>query len=463
MATTPVDADPQSLVPEHVQTPQPLTVTRHGEDYTYLADPARRTGAWWEPLKYVRLGSNTYLSTGTELRLLYEAYEDRLWGGSPEPDDGYGWARALPYADLHLGSSVRAFAQLSITYEAGNALPKSPVEESGVDVAQAFVELSAPLKLEGTDSSMSVRAGRQLLSYGAGRLIAPRYRPNVVQAFDGGFGTLTLGNEWTLDAFYAHPVAQGLADFDDESGDQSIWALYAVHKELATFGGRSAVDLYYIGYRDGDARFDQGRAPEERHTVGARLAGRAGNWDWDWEGMYQFGSFGSGQISAWSIATRTGYTWSHLRSAPRLMLDAAAMSGDADRANADLQTFNSLFPNGSFFGELTPVGPYNLITAGPTGSLRIAKDVELEAQALFHWRESLGDGIYNVPGFLVRSEAGSRARRIGTQGSLSVTWSPARTFDLKATFGFFEAGPFLEDTGPAKTTHFLGAEARFRY
>jgi hypothetical protein len=145
------------------------------------------------------------------------------------------------------------------------------------------------------------------------------------------------------------------------------------------------------------------------------------------------------------------------------MLDAAAMSGDADRADPDLQTFNALFPNGSFFGELAPVGPYNLITAGPTGSVRIAKDVELEAQALFHWRESLGDGIYNVPGFLVRSEAGSRARRIGTQGSLSITWSPARTFDLKATYGFFEAGPFLEDTGPAKTTHFLGAEARFRY
>jgi hypothetical protein len=463
MAATGVGADAQAPAPEKVQAPPPLSVTRHGEDYTYLSDPALRTGAWWEPLKYVRLGSDSYLSTGTELRLRYEALEDRLWGASPEPDDGYAWARALPYADLRLGSSLRAFAQLSITYEAGNAMPKSAVEESGIDVAQAFVELSAPATLAGSDDLVSVRAGRQLLSYGAGRLLAPRYRPNVVQAFDGGFGTIKFGDEWTLNAFYAHPVAQGLGDFDDESSDQSIWAVYAVREGVKVFGGRSGVDLYYIGYRDGKARFDQGSAPEERHTVGARLTGRVGNWDWDWEASYQFGSFGSGRISAWSIGTRTGYTWSHLRSAPRLMFEAAAISGDADPADPDLQTFNALFPSGSFFGELTPVGPYNLITAGPTASIRIAKDVEVEAQALFHWRESVRDGIYNIPGFLVRSGAGSRARRIGSQGSLSITWSPARTFDLTATYGLFDAGPFLEETGPAQTTHFLGAEARFRY
>jgi hypothetical protein len=95
--------------------------------------------------------------------------------------------------------------------------------------------------------------------------------------------------------------------------------------------------------------------------------------------------------------------------------------------------------------------------------VRIAKDVELGAQALFHWRASLGDGIYNVPGLLVRTGAGSRARRVGTQGSVSITWSPARTFDVKATYGLFDAGHFLEETGPARTTHFFGAQARFRY
>jgi hypothetical protein len=228
-------------------------------------------------------------------------------------------------------------------------------------------------------------------------------------------------------------------------------------------GGLSAVDLYYIGYQDEEAGFDQGRAAEERHTLGARLAGNSGNWDWDWEAMYQFGSFGEGDITAWSIGTRTAYSWKNSALQPRVMLDAAIISGDANPEDPDLHTFNALFPNGNFFGELTPIGPYNLIMIGPTATASIAADVEVEVQTLFHWRESLRDGVYDVPGNLVRSGRTSRARRIGTQGSASIRWAPARTFDLMASYGFFDAGPFLEETGPSRTTHFLGLQARFRY
>jgi hypothetical protein len=443
----------------------PLTTTRHAEDYSYLADASRRTGAWWEPLKHIPLGSNPdlHLATGTELRLRYEAYHERLWGGSLAPDDDYIWARALPYADLQIGPSLRAFAQLSIAYAAGGSLPETPVEETGIDLAQAFLELSTPLEVAGRKSRLSIRGGRRLISFGAGRLIAPRYGPNVMQAFDGGFGTLAIGEKVLIDVFYAHPVAQGTGDFDDGAGDPSLWALYTVHRDLRILGGRSAMDLYYIGYRDKEARFDQGRAQEERHTLGTRIAGGAGSWDWDWEAMYQFGSFGGGDISAWSIGTRTGYTWKNAALQPRLMLEGAIISGDSDPAEPDLQTFNALFPNGSFFGELTPVGPYNLITMGPTATAKIAANIEVEVQTLFHWRESLRDGVYNVPGNLVRPGGTSRARRIGTQGSASITWAPSRTFDLMAYYGFFDAGRFLNETGPSKTTHFMGVQARFRY
>jgi hypothetical protein len=443
----------------------PLTTTRHGEDYSYLADPSRRTGEWWEPLKHIPLGSDpeTYLATGNELRLRQEVYRERLWGASEDPDDGYTWARALPYADLHIGPSARAFAQLGVAYIVGSSLPATPVEETGIDVAQAFLELSTSLSIAGTEGRLSVRGGRRQISFGSGRLIAPRYGPNVMQAFDGGFGTLAIGDKVRIDAFYAHPVAPGTGDFDDRTGDPSLWALYGVRRDLKTLGGRSAVDVYYIGYRDEQARFDQGRAPEERHTIGARVAGRSGNWDWDWEAMYQFGSFGEGDISAWSVGTRTAYSWKNLNFQPRLMLEADIISGDAHPADPDLQTFNALFPNGNFFGELTPIGPYNLITIGPSATATIAADIEVEVQTLFHWRESLRDGVYNVPGNLVRSAGTSKARRIGTQGSVSLTWAPARTFDLMASYGFFDAGAFLDETGASKTTHFLGLQARFRY
>src|SRR4051812_32140759 len=69
----------------HAQSAQvvpPLTPLRYGEDYSYLADPAARSGAWWEPLKYIPLGSDPdfYLSLGGEARVRYEGYENNNWG-----------------------------------------------------------------------------------------------------------------------------------------------------------------------------------------------------------------------------------------------------------------------------------------------------------------------------------------------------------------------------------------------
>ena len=79
-----------------------------------------------------------------------------------------------------------------------------------------------------------------------------------------------------------------------------------------------------------DASFAQGLAQEHRHTVGARLFGnRTGfdldeeefnfdsrrvpdvesKFDWDVEGAYQFGSFGTAEIGAWMISSNWGYTF----------------------------------------------------------------------------------------------------------------------------------------------------------
>jgi hypothetical protein len=37
--------------------PPPLTPLKYTEDYSYLRDPGARSGAWWEPLKFVPIDS----------------------------------------------------------------------------------------------------------------------------------------------------------------------------------------------------------------------------------------------------------------------------------------------------------------------------------------------------------------------------------------------------------------------
>ena len=167
--------------------PPPLSTTRYGEDYTYLHDPAARTGAWWEPFKYLPLMGTkgieeVYLTTGLELRARYEHYDNNLWGGALVPDDGYLWLRAMPLADLHLGSHVRLFGQLIAAFADGVEPVESPVDEDRLDLLQGFADLRLPL---GTGTAFTLRGGRQLLSYGSERLIGLRYGPNVLRAFDG--------------------------------------------------------------------------------------------------------------------------------------------------------------------------------------------------------------------------------------------------------------------------------------
>jgi hypothetical protein len=51
--------------------------------------------------------------------------------------------------------------------------------------------------------------------------------------------------------------------------------------------------------------------------------------------------------------------------------------------------------------------------------------------AVFYWRESLGDGIYDNPGNLIRASDGSRARYVGTQGDVVLEWEMARFVTLQ--------------------------------
>lgn len=164
--------------------PPPLMPTRYDEDYSYLADPNARSGAWWEPLKYIPSDENpdVYLTLGGEIRLRYEGYENNNWGQGPADDDGYLWYRALASADMHLGEHVRLFGELIGAWAEGKQPFESPIDETDVDLLQGFVDLTVPLG--GDNTSLTLRPGRQLLSYGTERLIGVRYGPNVLRTFD---------------------------------------------------------------------------------------------------------------------------------------------------------------------------------------------------------------------------------------------------------------------------------------
>jgi len=100
-------------------------------------------------------------------------------------------------------------------------------------------------------------------------------------------------------------------------------------------------------------------AAERRTSIGTRVSGRAGAWDYNWEAIVQFGHFGDDDIRAWTVATETGVTFFDVLWRPRLALSANIASGDKDPGDGKLQTFNPLFPRGNYFSEDATLGPRN--------------------------------------------------------------------------------------------------------
>lgn len=435
-----------------------LTIERYGEDWSYLADPAERTGRWTERFKYIPLqeDGSIYLTTGVEARSRYEGYQNVNWGS--QPNDGYVWHRLMPYADLHAGK-FRVFAQPIISgMSGGGGRPKTPVDSAGIDMVQGFAEVEIDL---GSKISLSVSAGRKLVGLGSGRYIDTRYGPGILQPFDGVDATLGTGSH-QIRMFYLRPVTTRVGHFDDQqTPGQAVWGAYATQ----WLGAKPAngIDVFYIGFRGRDVIFDQGIGEEIVHTFGSRIFGDTGTWYWNFEGSFQRGRFAGLNVSAWGAGGEFGHRFLNTALQPDLRFEVDFVSGDDDPTDNKLGTLNPLFPNGKFFGSLTPIGPRNLIHVRQSAIIHPSKTVEVSLTGAAFWRESKNDGVYSIPGLVVRSGRGSDARFVGTQVELAAAWQATPELNLSMALSAFNPGRFIRETGPAETIRMITTTANFRF
>jgi Alginate export len=440
----------------------PFSLLRYDESYTFLENPECRT-EFWDAVKYIPLGrrSGWYLSLGGDFRERYEFFHNEDAGSAPADRDGnnsYVRHRYLLHGDLHLGPSFRIFAQFLAGLETGRTGgPRPEIDEDAFDLHQAFVDLVLPL---GRDSSLTSRLGRQELSYGSGRLVDVR-EVNLPRSFDAARLLLRTGG-WAVDGFWSKPVRNRTGVFDDDTDpDRSLWSVYAVTPLALLPDGHA--DLYYLGYENRRAQFDQGSGYELRHTFGFRLWGQPGRWEYDVEFIGQVGQFSSGTIGAWGIASTTHYTFTRLPLRPRPGLRADVTSGDQDPRSVNLQTFNPLFPTGAYYNLGDPVGPQNLIHVHPVVDLHFGGAMTLTMDWAFFWRTSLDDGLYRLAGSVFRTGQLSRERYVGSAPAVTLRWAPTRHISVLAGYVHFFAGPFLRETPPGKDTDYFTIWVAYKF
>ncbi len=181
---------------------------------------------------------------------------------------------------------VRVFTEIQSGLEAGRTGGPRPTDEDRLEFHQVFAEF----RTGSSPHLFSLRVGRQEVAFGSGRLISASEGRNVRQSFDAIRPIVRLGC-WTWNAMLAKLVAVEPGAFDDS------------HVPGHTFGGLGFIRTspkrpgagasgYYLRLHRRAARFDQGTAPEIRHTLGARTWGGWAEVDYNYEAIFQWGSFG---------------------------------------------------------------------------------------------------------------------------------------------------------------------------
>jgi hypothetical protein len=229
-----------------------------------------------------------------------------------------------------------------------------------------------------------------------------------------------------------------------------------------------SLEVYYLGLERRQATFERGTAQEVRHSLGARLsrpvATERSGLDFDYEGAWQFGTFGSGNIRAWTVASETGYRFPTVRLKPRFSVKADISSGD-NPISKTLGTFNPLFPKGNYFGVLatTGPGPINFIDVHPHVETTFPHNVTASVDWVFQWRENVLDGVYSVPGSLIRPAGNSQARFVGHRPGTELRWQVDRHLWFQADYGIFYAGRFLKETQPGRNLNYWALWAGYKF
>ena len=393
------------------------------------------------------------LSAGGEVRQEYEWFDHEDWGAAVPDRNGYWLQRYMLHVDTTLSPRFRLYGELKSGIEAGRAGGPRGSDEDRLDLHQGFVDVSF--------GRVTVRVGRQELAFGSQRLVSFREGPNVRQSFDGG-SVVVLRGRWRADGFGTRYVSTETGVFDDSSDTgRSLWGVYAV-RSLAP-DSTHGVDLYYLGYRRRVATFDQRLGREVRHSWGARLWKTSTAVDYNFEALIQAGSVADSTIRAWAIGSDTGYRVDTAPGRPRLGVRANLTSGDGDRNDDRLGTFNPLFPRGGYFGLIASAGPSNQLDLHPLLTLNPRDDLAVTTGWLFFWRHRIDDGLYTTSGTLLRSAEGTRSRFVGHSPGIEARWQVKEHLSVTGNASVFTAGPFIQESGPARTIRFLAGWATYRF
>ena len=379
------------------------------------------------------------------------------------PDNNYLLLRER----LHLGwdpcSWFTVFGEAQNSASTGDRRNPNPQSDGPVDLHQAYVRLGGNETLP-----VSLKIGRQELSYGDERLIGAFDWDNMGRVFDAAKLRYEQSTFW-VEAFTGRVVMPNDNQFDQPNWDDWFSGIYGSTRSLIP---KTELQLYFLADNaSADSPKDvttavKGNSPRDIYTVGMRfqtLPGQLHGWDVNGEFAGQFGDFEyapntpgvvNGQrLTQLAYATHVegGYTFTKEDWQPRLAAGFDFASGDGNPNDKDHNTFVNLYPtNHKFYGAMDFCSWQNMLDPYIKASITPVKELSLALSYNAFWLATTSDFFYQVTqaprtggGYGIHPQNGSFA---GQEVDFIATYAVKHFGSLQAGYAHFFRGDYVEES-----------------
>ncbi|QOY89874.1 alginate export family protein [Paludibaculum fermentans] len=337
-----------------------------------------------------------------------------------------------------------------------NVSPAPSSQKDPLDLRLGYVQIG-----EAESGWISVRAGRQSLSFGEGRLVADPNWSNVGRTLDGVRVTVHYRG-LRLDGFSGASDRIYTDGFDTPTPGQHFHGLNGLLDRLIP---NAVLEPYVFWRLEHDIRGEKaGPGHLDTKTAGFRWAGRLpARMDYGVEVAVQRGRQAGEPVAAWAGHWVVGHTLKEQRHRPRVYVEFNRASGDRDARDGVHGAFDPLFPSAhDKFGVADQFTWTNSVHARSGLQYKLRQNLTIGTAYNSFWLADRHDGIYSG-GKVVIGSNGQQGSHIGQEADFQLQWSATRLTAVDAGFGHIFPGEFLRKAGrgSAYNCFLLGITQRF--
>ncbi|HSJ03409.1 MAG TPA: alginate export family protein [Verrucomicrobium sp.] len=360
---------------------------------------------------------------------------------------------------LHIGWQADSWFKIYVEGRGAQAESddREPSPEQDVwDLHQAYVQIGDPKLFP-----LTLKAGRQEMTYGDQRFIGVGDWSNTGRSFDAVLLRYSISSTSWIDVFSGRVVIPRDDYFNESNEYDQFSGIYASTQALWTGVETQAFFLA----RNVEAKSPNAIAPgiggpgeRDVYTYGIRLKSlpdKFGPWDFLFEGAGQFGDIVTSgverDLQSFALTGTVGYTFKDTWAKPRLALGYDYASGDSNGTDSKYETFDPLFgTNHSFYGVMDLVGLRNLNSPRVSVSLKPTKKLSLAVDYLLFWLADDKDSFYPESGS-ARSGNGygknpQYSSFVGSELDIVAKYAVNPNTEIHLGYGHFFVGDYIKSS-----------------